>query len=101
MNHMYIRHAIGSRLLLDSKEHAASYELEPEEPSSWKFIIRITDENAAEQVVRHKDEMNLFVVDSSNPQQKTWYYSSKGAVEYDKTSGILIIIADAKLDYSV
>lgn len=101
MNHMYIRHAVGSKLLLDSKAHIASYEIESEGTSSWKFVIHITDEQAAEQVMQHREEINLFVVDSSNPQHKTWYYSSKGTVEYDKTNRLLIIVADAKLDYSV
>lgn len=101
MNHMYIRHVVGSRLLLDSKKHTSSYEIESDGTSSWKFIIQITDDQAAEQVIQHKDEINLFVVESSNPQHKTWYYSSKGNARYDKANGLLIVVADAKLDYTV
>ncbi|MBW7476091.1 hypothetical protein K0T92_15200 [Paenibacillus oenotherae] len=101
MNHMYIRHAVGGRQLLDSIQHTAGYEVEEAGSGNWKFVIRITDEHAAQQVLQHKNEMNLFVIGSGNTSSKTWYYSSDGNVQYDRTNSMLVIVADAKLDYSV
>ncbi|MED4602314.1 hypothetical protein P9314_16735 [Paenibacillus validus] len=100
MNQMYIRHTVGSRLLLDSVKHTADFDIQPVD-GQWQFVIRLADDKVAEEVLKFRDELNLFVVDDEKPDVKTWYYSSDGRVDYDKAGRTLTIIADARLDYNV
>jgi hypothetical protein len=99
MNHMYIRHTIGSRLFLDSEKHNAEYSIERTD-EHWKFSIHILDEKVVEDVLHHRDELNIFVIEANKPNEKSWYYSKDGTVEYDKESQNLIILADVKVDYA-
>lgn len=100
MNQMYIRHTVGSRLLLDSVKHNADFDILPVD-GHWRFVIRLSDDKVAEEVLKFRDELNLFVVNDEQPSVKTWYYSSDGVVDYDKGTRTLTITADAKLDYNV
>jgi len=61
----------------------------------------LQDEQLAEQVIRQRNELNLFVVDPDQPDHKTWYYSTHGDVEYDKENRLLTIYADVEISYNV
>jgi hypothetical protein len=100
MGHMYIRHAVGSRLLWDSQKNNCSFEVANIE-GSWRFIIEVTDDILAQQVLSNRNELNIFVIAEDDPNHKTWYYSTKGLVEYNTTARLITIIADMKLDYVV
>jgi hypothetical protein len=100
MGHMYIRHAVGSRLLWDSLKHNCRYTVDQLD-TNWKFVIEVTDDALAEQVMANRNDLNLFIVADHDPNHKTWYYSSEGIAEYDAKSRQITIIADKELSYLV
>jgi hypothetical protein len=100
MGHMYIRHAVGSRLLWDSLKHNCSYKVEQID-ANWKFVIEVSDHALAEQVISNRNDLNIFVVADNDPNHKTWYYSTQGLVEYHAESREITIIADMQMDYVV
>ncbi|MEH7224038.1 hypothetical protein V7112_09525 [Bacillus sp. JJ1566] len=89
---LLIRHSIGSRLFYQTEE----YEIHPEQ-DRWVISIKISEEEAKE-VIKFKEELNLFDVEEN---QKTWYYTSDGSVEFNKDKCIIMIIADHKTVYPV
>jgi hypothetical protein len=100
MDHMYIRHAVGSRLLWDSLKNNCGFEVELID-GCWRFIIEVTDAILAEQVLSNRNELNIFVVAENKPNHKSWYYSSKGLVDYDPTANKITIFADVLTNYVV
>jgi hypothetical protein len=100
MRHLYIRHAIGSRLLWDSQKNNCGFEV-AEIDGSWRFNIEVTDDIMAEKLLSNRNELNIFVIDEDDPNHKTWYYSTKGLVEYNSTTRLITIIADKQMDYIV
>ncbi|MFS0820876.1 hypothetical protein [Bacillus sp. 1P02SD] len=89
---LLIRHSIGSRLFYQTDE----YEIHPEQ-DKWVISLKISDEGAKE-VIKFKEELNLFDVEEN---QKTWYYSSDGNVEYNQEKCTITITADHKTIYPV
>ncbi|MEH7238704.1 hypothetical protein [Bacillus sp. JJ1562] len=87
-----IRHSIGSRLFYQTDE----YEIHPDQ-DKWVISMKISDEDAKE-IIEFKEELNLFDVGEN---QKTWYYTSDGNVEFNKEKRIVTIIADHKTVYPV
>lgn len=100
MHHMYIRHTVGGRLFLDTKLHQTRYEI-VEKDGCWQFHIHLSDENLANDILKHRDELNIFEVTEGQTHQKTWYYTRDGSVEYDQASKRLTIYANSKMDYPV
>jgi hypothetical protein len=100
MGHMYIRHAVGSLLLWDSKKHNCSYSIEQID-GCWRFVIEVPDEAIAQQVMSNHQDLNIFVIEEDNPNHKTWYYSKKSDVEYDKAARTITIVADVQTEYVV
>lgn len=101
MNHMYIRHAVGSTLLFDSKKFEGSYTMEPVGEDGYIFTIQHADDALAALLLLNRNDLNVFVVPQDDPHKKIWYYSAEGLVEYDKGTQRLIIRTDRKLAYSV
>ncbi|MBP3965422.1 hypothetical protein [Paenibacillus lignilyticus] len=102
MDHLYIRHTVGGRLFLDSKKHELPFSVAPAEGrEGWKLCIDAVDESIGAPICRHNDELNIFLVADGAVDQKTWYYSTHGLVEYDAAAKQLIIWADGKIDYTV
>ncbi|RAP74630.1 hypothetical protein [Paenibacillus montanisoli] len=102
MDHLYIRHTVGGRLFLDSKQHELPFSITTAEGrEGWKIRIREVDESIAGPLCRHHDELNIFVVADGAVDRKTWYYSTHGLVDYDAAARELVIWADGKIDYSV
>jgi hypothetical protein len=100
MNHLYIRHTVGGKLLLDSKKHNTSYSIQlDQDQSTWTFSIALSDDEVAEQVLASKAELNIFVIGNA-PNEKSWYYTQNGDVMYDKKEQKLIIAADYRFDYT-
>ncbi|RFB12134.1 hypothetical protein DZB84_19445 [Bacillus sp. HNG] len=89
---LLIRHSIGSRLFYQTEE----YEIHPEQ-DKWVISLKISDEGAKE-VIKFKEELNLFDVEEN---QKTWYYSSDGNVEFSMEESTITITADHKTIYPV
>lgn len=99
MEHLYIRHVFGGKALLDSERHQASFRLEQAE-NCWRFAIEPGHADI-KRLLQLRDELNIFVVSKEDPACKTWYYTSDGNVRFDDKEGKIIILADAKFDYTV
>lgn len=102
MDHLYIRHTVGGRLFLDSKKHEVSFAITPASDSEgWRLTIDLADSAIAEDICRHNDELNIFVIENGAVDKKTWYYSTHGLVDYNNSDATLTIHADGKIDYNV
>jgi hypothetical protein len=89
---LMIRHSIGSRLFFQSEEFSI-------QEHKGRFIISApADEQTVQEVLAFRDELNIFAVGQN---EKTWYYSSDGSVEFEPEQGRLIIEADHKTVYPV
>jgi hypothetical protein len=97
---LYIRHVIGGRLFLDTEKHQVSFQLSQTD-GLWKFAIQAPSEAVAEEIVNHRHELNLFLVEEGAQSSKSWFYSKNGSVEYDKEANIILILADSRMDYPV
>lgn len=99
---MYIKHSIGGQTFFDGMKREGRYEM-VEKPGGTIFRMKIGNAAEANELVKFRNELNIFVVDSNphQPQQKTWYYTSKGQVEYDSHQGVVEILADGKITYPV
>lgn len=89
---LLIRHSIGSRLFYQTDE----YEIHQEQ-DKWIVSIKIPEEDAKE-IIKFKEELNLFDVEKN---QKTWYYTSDGNVEFNKEKCQITIAVDHKTVYPV
>jgi hypothetical protein len=87
---LLIRHAIGSRLFLQTE----GYQVE-EQNGIWNITVDVDEEKAA-QIVAFRQELNFFVVGA---HEKTWYYSSDGEITYSADQKQLLILADHKTVY--
>ena len=87
-----IRHAIGSRLFYQTE----NVDIQQKE-KKWIISISIPEEQA-EQIIQFKEELNFFVVGEN---EKTWYYSSDGEIEYRKEENQLVVYADHETVYPV
>ncbi|WP_066307472.1 hypothetical protein [Bacillus sp. FJAT-29814] len=89
---LLIRHSIGSRLFYQTDE----YEIHPEH-DKWVIFMKVSDEDSKD-IIKFKEELNLFDVEKN---QKTWYYTSDGNVEFNKEKSTITIIVDHKTVYPV
>lgn len=100
MDHFYIRHVLGGQLFFDSKLHNKTFTIEPED-GCWIFTINELEEDSAQAMLEQRDKLNLFVVPPGDSGQKSWYYTSKGDLSYNKATQQLTIRADHRMDYSI
>lgn len=100
--HFYIRHTIGSRLLLDSITHGITYDVHPH-MGKWKFVIALHGaSDRVEDILRFKGELNLFIAETmeDGKLQKWWYYDSREPeIEFDKENNTVTMIVDSRKGY--
>lgn len=89
---LLIRHAIGSRLFYQTE----NYEIQPKD-NLWMICVSIPKDQI-EQIIKFKEELNLFVVGEN---EKTWYYSSDSKIEYNEKEQQLVVLTDHKTVYPV
>lgn len=89
---LLIRHSIGSRLFFQTD----NYEIQPKE-NKWILTINVPKKEA-NKILKFKEELNLFDVEVN---QKTWYYSSDAAIEYNEETNQIVFTADHKTLYPV
>lgn len=87
---LLIRHAIGSRLFLQTEDYHIV-----EHHDTWDITVSVGKEKAAI-ILGFRQELNFFVV---GDHEKTWYYSTDGEVSYDEEHEQLFIKADHKTVY--
>lgn len=90
---LYIRHTVGSRLFYESND----YQISPI-TNGWDVSFNV-DQETAETLLKFKDELNIFHVQSD--QEKTWFYSSEGNVQYIEGENQMVITVDHKTVYPV
>ncbi|EKN70371.1 hypothetical protein BABA_05666 [Neobacillus bataviensis LMG 21833] len=89
---LYVRHTVGSRLFYETTE----YEIKPSD-HGWEISFN-TDNETAATLLKFHNELNIFYVEEN---QKTWFYSSEGIVEFLEDQSKLLIYADHKTAYPV
>ncbi|EGL16983.1 MULTISPECIES: hypothetical protein [Paenibacillus] len=99
---LYVKHAVGSRMLLDTKEVGGFLHLS-EVPGGWRFEISGVDLDAAREIADFKDELNLFYLEEGEEEepQKWWYYGHKTPeIDYEANGRVLHITVDTRKAYS-
>jgi hypothetical protein len=100
MDHLYIRHTLGGTLFYDSKQDGNGYELEFVE-GNWIFKLSSVAPTAVQELLAHSGELNIFLVAEGQTAHKSWLYSTEGRVEADAASGLVLVYADVRQDYTV
>jgi len=88
---LMIRHAIGSRLFLQTEDYSVIREEE-----NW-VITAAAKKEELENLIAFKEELNLFVVGEN---EKTWYYSSDASIKIVGSDKVQVT-ADHKTVYPV
>jgi hypothetical protein len=89
---LLIRHAVGSRLFYQTE----NFDIQEKE-DKWIISISVPEEQA-KQIVKFKEELNLFVVGKN---EKTWYYSSDANIVFNEDLNQLIVFVDHKTVYPI
>jgi hypothetical protein len=100
---LHIRHAIGSRVLLDSVRDNIHYAVEPY-LGEWRFILKGSWPEQVKQILQFKKELNIFITEKNEDGsiQKWWYYDKKEPrMEFNEVDKILTILVDSKQGYTV
>lgn len=97
---LLIKHAVSGRLFFDSRRSDIPYTVEPS-GYGWLFQIETVWNDTVEELLRRKDELNVFIFKEyvDQPILKTWYYVKDGPVEYDKERKLLTIRASSRIEY--
>lgn len=95
-----INHGVGSRTLLDSDLNNVTYEYE-QRADGWHFVVQTPRTPAVEDVLRLKDEINVFIFKEENGRQveKIWFYTGDGSARYDDAAKCLYIQASSHIAY--
>jgi hypothetical protein len=95
-----INHGVGSRTLLDSDNQKLVFHYE-QHSAGWVFTIETERTDSVEEVLRLKNELNLFVFKEENgrPVEKVWFYTGDGDVQYDDNNNCLRIRAQSHIAY--
>ncbi|WP_248925339.1 hypothetical protein [Paenibacillus hamazuiensis] len=98
-NQLLIKHAVGGRTFIDSKKDPVPYSVEAS-PEGWMFTVQTTWNDDVREIIRLKDELNVFIFEETERgTKKTWYYVKDGRVSYDGTSGKLTLFAGSRIEY--
>ena len=90
---LYVRHTVGSRLFFETND----YKISPIN-ENWEISFTI-DRETAENLLKFKDELNIFHVQEDH--EKTWFYSTEGKVNYLADEHKMVITVDHKTVYPV
>lgn len=92
---LYVRHTVGSRLFCETTE----FEIKPVS-NEWEISFK-TNQETANTLLKFRDELNIFYVEDGNQNQKTWFYSSEGKVNFLVDESKFVIFADHQTVYPV
>jgi hypothetical protein len=95
-----IHHAVGSRVLLDSNRDEIKFTYR-QEGSGYVFTISTDRTAAIDEILRLKQEINLFIFREVEnvTVEKVWFYTGDGQVSFDDASKGLTIVAGSRLVY--
>lgn len=96
-----VKHAVGGKIYIDTGKRPVDYKLEQEGDGGWRFTIRMPEGEAVEEILRLRQELNVFVFreEEGKPTVKTWYYVGEGPVTYERSAQVLTITAASKIEY--
>ena len=96
---LYIRHAIGSRLLLDCKPLQLPFNISHDgESNQWRISIGNIEKEIVDRLVLNEKSLNIFFQDVDG--RKDWYYASHSPqLTYHKKDRTLTIVVDSKMSY--
>ncbi|MFD0680318.1 MULTISPECIES: hypothetical protein [unclassified Paenibacillus] len=100
--HLYIKHAVGSRMLFDVSGRNKTFELS-DCSGGWKIVIADVEPETAQLLVSNDMELNIFyfVEQPGQPVQKNWLYDKdRPLISYDNVSRQCVIQVDSKMDYN-
>jgi hypothetical protein len=95
-----IHHAVGSRVILDSYRDPIRFEYR--EAGAGSFFSIFTDKTPAiEEILRLKDEINVFIFKESEgvAVEKLWFYTGDNDITYKEDEKCLTIVASSKIVY--
>jgi len=97
---LLVKHAVGGRTFIDTSRGNVEYRVERGE-TGWKFALYLPFDAAVEEVLKWKDELNVFLFHEweGEPTKKTWFYVKDNPVEYDHASQCLTITAETCIEY--
>jgi MoaA/NifB/PqqE/SkfB family radical SAM enzyme len=97
---LIIKHAVGGRIFIDSTKQGIKFTLE-KAGEGWKFTVHPANNSDMEELLRLKEELNVFVFQelADQPIRKTWFYVNEGPVEYDPEHNRLTVYAQSRIDY--
>jgi hypothetical protein len=97
---LYIRHAVGSRLLLDCRHDELPFGIIPQE-GKWRIVIGNVHRDTYELLDSNGKELNLFVVNNREKStEKDWYYASDyPELSYSDEDKTVTIVVDSKMSY--
>ncbi|GEO27882.1 hypothetical protein AAC03nite_36670 [Alicyclobacillus acidoterrestris] len=95
-----IHHGVGSRVLFDSDKGNVPFTY-AQEGSGWKFTVQTAKTPEIDEVLRLKDEVNVFIFREKNGVaiEKVWFYTGDGAVDYSDEEAALVIVASRQIAY--
>ncbi|MCR2805214.1 hypothetical protein [Paenibacillus soyae] len=97
---LLIKHAVSGRLFYDSRKSEIRYAV-GEADGGWMFRIETERDQTVEELLKRKDELNVFIFREydDQPTLKTWYYVGNGPVQYDDKQSLLTIYAGSRIEY--
>jgi len=98
---LLIKHAVGGRTFVDSAKDSTPFEVkEFSDGAGWAFEVRLPAGESADEIVKWRNELNVFVFEEyRQPVVKIWYYADGGSVDYDEATGVLRFRAASKIEY--
>ncbi|PZE22605.1 hypothetical protein [Paenibacillus xerothermodurans] len=99
--HLYIKHAVGSRMLFDVSGANKPFKLE-QTGGGWTLTIHDVDPTTVELLRHNLRELNIFYFEeqAGHAAVKSWLYDKDcPAIEYDDARRC-VIRGDTKMDYT-
>lgn len=95
-----VKHAVGGRTFLDTNQTPVPYTCK-QEGDAWVFAVELPRNEAVEDILRWKEELNVFLFRTyaDQPTKKIWFYVKDGPVDYDDAAGQLRITAQSRIEY--
>ncbi|MFC5452396.1 hypothetical protein [Paenibacillus aestuarii] len=97
---LVLKHAVGGRTFIQTGKKPLDYTI-TQEGSNWKISVHLTPEIDIQEILKWKQELNLFLFQEfeDQPTNKIWFYIKNGPVLYNEQIQLLTIVAESKIEY--
>ncbi|WNR44036.1 hypothetical protein [Paenibacillus roseipurpureus] len=95
-----VKHAVGGRAFIDTGKVPVPYTYE-QQGDGWLFRVRIDQPERIKELMKWKDELNVFVFQEfeTEPTRKLWFYVGDDSVQFNEATGELTIVATSHISY--